>query len=97
MAGGGAVFLEPVPAVAFLSPSFCRAVRGSLYSTVRDELKEAHKRGGGQDEVPTFVSGGPDGSVDGPFFIFNRALLAQLAVEGRWVASSPSVRSEKTT
>jgi hypothetical protein len=31
VAGGGAVFLEPVPAVAFLSPSFCRAVRGSPF------------------------------------------------------------------
>jgi hypothetical protein len=52
----------------------------SLLSAVdRAVAKEAIKRGVGIDEVPTFVAGGPDGSVDGPFFIFNRALLAQLA------------------
>lgn len=54
-----------------------------LSSVERAVLKESRKKGVGEDTIPTFISGGPDGSVDGPFFIFNRALLRQLAgVEG---------------
>ena len=66
----------------------------ALLSNVdRAVVKESHVRGLDPEELPAFISGGPPGSIDGPFVIMNRALIMQLAgaagVEGRTKGLGP--------
>ena len=54
----------------------------ALLSNVdRAVVKEAKVREKPVDELPAFVSGGPAGSIDGPFMLMNRALIRELAGE----------------
>jgi|MDSY01.2.fsa_nt_gb hypothetical protein len=66
----------------------------ALLSNVdRAVVKEAKVREKPVDELPAFVSGGPAGSIDGPFMLMNRALIRELAgeagVEGRTKGLGP--------
>ena len=63
-----------------------------LSAADRAVAKEAAKRGVEPSQVPALVSGGPDGSIDGPFLIVNRLLLAQLAGAEPGASSSPRTR-----
>lgn len=64
-----------------------------LSNVERAVKKESRVRNMRDDELPSFVSGGPAGSIDGPFVIMNRALIRQLAgidgVEGRTKGLGP--------